>query len=309
VPHAWLGRALAAKGRLDEAIAECREAVRVRPDVAEGHVSMGEVLGRQGKPDEAIASFDEALRLEPNRGCIHNDLGNALLRKGELDRAVAACKEAVRLGPANHPTHHDNLGRALALRGRLDEAIAEFREVIRLKPDDVAAHDNLGHQLRRQGKLVEAIACYREAIRLQPDFADAHNALAWLLATCPDARIRDVPKAVALVRRAVELAPKEGGYWNTLGVAHYRAGEWKASVAALEKSMELGNGGDAFDWFFLAMARRQLGHADKARLWYDKAVAWTEKNRPKDKELLGFRAEAATLLGLSDLPADVFAPP
>jgi hypothetical protein len=56
------------------------------------------------------------------------------------------------------------------------------------------------------------------------------------------------------------------------------------------------------------MARWRLGQRDEARAWYDKAVAWMEKNQPKDEGLRRFRAEAATLLGLADLPPDVFAP-
>jgi hypothetical protein len=94
-------------------------------------------------------------------------------------------------------------------------------------------------------------------------------------------------------------------------VAHYRAEDWEASVAALEKSMELDNGGRSINWFFLAMAHWKLGHNHEARAWYDKAAAWDAKNlpQPKKEELRRFRAEAEALMGLADLPADVFARP
>jgi uncharacterized protein HemY len=94
----------------------------------------------------------------------------------------------------------------------------------------------------------------------------------------------------------VDLARKNGDYWNTLGVAHYCAGEWHAAKTALEKSMGLRKGGDSSDWFFLAMAHSQLGDNAKAREWYHKAVAWMDKNRPQDAELNRFRAEAEALL-------------
>jgi DNA repair protein RecN (Recombination protein N) len=107
-----------------------------------------------------------------------------------------------------------------------------------------------------------------------------------------------------LAERAAGLAPKDGGIWNTLGVARYRAGDWKRAAEALEKSMELRAGGDAFDWFFLAMAHHQLGRAGEARNWYDRAVTWVGKNSgrlEKDKlvgdELRRFQAEAEALLG------------
>jgi hypothetical protein len=88
-------------------------------------------------------------------------------------------------------------------------------------------------------------------------------------------------------------------------VAHYRAEDWKAAVADLDKSVELGRGGDAVDWLFLAMAHRRLGHAPEARKWYDRAVDWLDQNRAvlaRDpyhaQELFRFRSEAEEVLGL-----------
>jgi Tfp pilus assembly protein PilF len=48
---------------LDEASAECREALRLRPDFAEVHTNFGLALLDQGKLDQAIAECREALRL------------------------------------------------------------------------------------------------------------------------------------------------------------------------------------------------------------------------------------------------------
>lgn len=56
-------------------------------------------------------------------------------------------------------------------------------------------------------------------------------------------------------------------HWNTLGAAHYRAGDYKAAITALERSMKVRNGGDSFDWFFLALAHRHLENTDEARRW------------------------------------------
>ena len=104
----------------------------------------------------------------------------------------------------------------------------------------------------------------------------------------------------------VQNQPKNAGCWNTLGAAHYRAGDWKAAVTALDKSMQLHNGGDSFDWVFLAMAQRKLGHNEDARKLYDKAFEWVEKNKEeleKDvqqrEELQRFLAEAKEVLGLN----------
>jgi hypothetical protein len=46
------------------------------------------------------------------------------------------------------------------------------------------------------------------------------------------------------------------------------------------------------------MAHWQFRERETARKWYDQAVRWMEKNQPKNKELRGFRAEAAELMGI-----------
>src|SRR5207244_849060 len=101
-------------------------------------------------------------------------------------------------------------------------------------------------------------------------------------------------------KQATRQAPGEAPYWITLGVAHYRAGNWEESLAALQKSMDIGKGGDSFDWFFLAMAHWQLGNKEEARKWYDQAVQWMDKHQPTNEELRRFRVEASELLDVKE---------
>ena len=129
--------------------------------------------------------------------------------------------------------------------------------------------------------------------------ANDRNDLAWFLVATPDGKVRDAEWAVELAKIAVELAPSNGSFWNTLGVAHYRATNAKAAIAALNKSTELRKGGDAIDWFYLAMAHWQLGEKKDAQKWYKKGVSWMEKYQPEDAQLRRFRAEAAKVLELN----------
>ena len=249
---------------------------------------MGHALHDQGKLDESIAELRKAITLDPKSAVFHLNLGSTLRDQGKLDEAVIEYRKAIELDPKSAVSHL-NLGSTLRDQGKLDEAIAEFRNAIELDPKLATARDNLGIVLREQRKFTEAIACHKKAIELDPNFVGAHNNLAWLLANCTDATIRDPVQAVDLARKTVQLAPNKGAHWNTLGVAQYRKGDWKAAIEALTKSMELRNGGDGNDWFFLAMAHWQLGDKPQAHSWYDKAVSWMEKTQPKDDELVRFR--------------------
>jgi serine/threonine protein kinase len=164
-------------------------------------------------------------------------------------------------------------------------------------------HEQLGGLLASGGRNGEvahaygqALSHYQAALGLNPNHVPSLNRVAWLLATCPDEHFRDAGRAVGLAKQAVGLAPRAGNLLTTLGVAHYRAGEWEASRAALVHATELHGGGDGLDWLFLAMANGRLGQRDEARACYRRAAEWMGKYRPGDRELQRFREEAAGVI-------------
>jgi eukaryotic-like serine/threonine-protein kinase len=138
---------------------------------------------------------------------------------------------------------------------------------------------------------------YRRAIELHPRNHFLINNLAWLLAGTSDLAPHDPTRAVALAKQAVALAPASGACWNTLGVAHYRAGDWSATANALNEAMRLRSGGDPYDWLFLAMARHSLGDAAEARRWLDRSIGWIQTRAPHSLVLIALREEALRLLG------------
>jgi serine/threonine protein kinase/Flp pilus assembly protein TadD len=326
-----LGTALTRLGKLDEAVAEFREAIRLQPNYAVAYCNLGVAYKRMGRLDEAITEFKAALRIEPDDAVTHMDLGNTYKSKKLYDDAIREQREAIRLNK-ELPDVHFNLGNTLKAKGDFDEAIAVYKEAIRLNPTDAASHSGLGSASYSKGLLDVALAEFREAVRLEPDDADfrgnvavalldkrawadaavamnevlrvapnnaeAMSDLAGVLATCPDEKVHDHVRAVALAQKAVELQPANPAFLSTLGMARYRVGDWKAAVDALTKSMSLSNGGGAAEWFFVAMARWQMGEKKDARELYDRAVAWIEKNDPKNEDLARLRAEAEKALGL-----------
>jgi tetratricopeptide (TPR) repeat protein len=159
---------------------------------------------------------------------------------------------------------------------------------------DYVAVGRHAEALKRQEDLLE----FHESSPARDDRATAlaRNNLAWALATSPDPALRDPTRAVSLAPQAVELASADGNIWNTLGAAQYRVGNWQASQESLEKAMALRDGGNSFDWFFVAMNHWQLGDEARAREMFHKAVEGTKQHKPDDPELLRFRAECEELL-------------
>ena len=199
--HSYLGVALRDKGDLDGAIAEFREAVRLKPDSAEVHSNYGMTHQDKGDVNGAIVEYREAIRLKPDFALAHSNLGNSLASRGDFSGAVAEYREAIRLKP-DFAAAHSNYGDTLKQMGNLDGAIAEFREAIHLKPDMSLAHSNYGDALKARGDLDGAIAEFREAVRLKPEFLIAHFNLGNTLKTKGD-----VDGAIAEFQQVLRLDP------------------------------------------------------------------------------------------------------
>jgi tetratricopeptide (TPR) repeat protein/serine/threonine protein kinase len=293
-----LGRALQQKGQIDEAIAVYRDTIGIDKNDHKAHNGLGLALADKGLLDNAIAEFREAIHIKKDYAHAHNNLGDALRRKGELDEAIAAYRQAIRLKKDN-AVYHSNLGVALIQKGELDKAIKEFQDAVQINPKLPDLRLNFAKALSIKGQLKDALAEFEESLRLGPKRGEAHNGLAWFLANCADAKLRDPARAVQLASKALQLPSSDAGScWNTLGVARYRTDNWEGCIKALQKSIALRMGGDAYDFYFLAMAHHRLGRTKEADGWYKRAVRW-QKTHPRDEELDRIQAEAEKLLKLT----------
>jgi eukaryotic-like serine/threonine-protein kinase len=329
-----LGAVLCDVRREYENAAVCfRKAIELDPINASARYNLGNALFHQGELDEAIAAFQKAIELDPKKASAYSALGNALRDQNRLDEAIVAFLKAIDLDPKN-ARRHTNLGLALSMKKKLDEAVACFKKAIELDPKYEPAYRNLAVALWDQGKLDEVITIFRKAVELNPgtaagvhaqikqmskgkefdvlrareDFkklvADVEarrplNDRAWDLATDPDPSVRDPTRAVELAEKAVAEAPKKADYWNTLGVARYRAGDYKGAVAALMKYRELRtNDAEGTNPFFLAMTHWKLDDKDEAARWHKLAVEWMERKKANSEMMRQVRAEAAELLAV-----------
>jgi serine/threonine protein kinase/uncharacterized protein HemY len=222
---------------------------------------------RTGRAPQAEESFRQALSLY----------------RGLFDQLAAADRD--RKGPALAET-----------RQAPDLSSIELGPVPDYRQELALYYANLAHVLCDLHKYQEADQLYRDGLKTVPESWQLKADLALLRVTCPDARFTGAAEALSLAGEVVKAAPKVAKCWYVLGVAQYRAGHWQQAIAALTKCMDLSKGGDASDWFFLAMAHEQLGHKEEARQWFDRAVRWMDKYLPSPEELRRFRAEAAKLL-------------
>jgi tetratricopeptide (TPR) repeat protein len=188
------------------------------------------------------------------------------------------------------------------LRKQFETDVVAF--AARLKgPDDLPRRKMLaplffsgGTAAADRGTRLSAMIDNRLAFTLDPENALANNDLAWALASVPDDPWFDPARGLALARKAVKLEPSKWHFLNTLGVAQYRTGNWKAAANTFKHSITM-TGGSAHDLFFLAMTSWHDGKNEEAREFYKRAVVWTQQHARDNPELHRFQAEAAAMLG------------
>ena len=237
--HNNLGNLLLQKGQVDEAIAHFQKALGLRPLFADARSNLGGALLQQGHPGEAVVQFQKALEITPNDPVTRYNLGSALLKSGRVDEAITQFQGVLDIR-SDFPEACSKLGSALLQNGRVDEALAQFRRAVQLNPSLANVQSDLGTLLLQKGWVDEAVAHYQAALALQPANALFLNNLAWVLATCPVASIRNGAKAVELAQQA-ERITKAGNpaILGTLGAAYAEAGRFPEALRTAQHALEL----------------------------------------------------------------------
>jgi serine/threonine protein kinase/Tfp pilus assembly protein PilF len=302
--HDDLGQLLWLEGRRAEAEASCRRALRMRESIAKDNPAnrrffsylarsqqnLTAMLIATGRSKEAELTLEECIpRLNqlvteyPDLPLFRMQLLDALrtlfllcTAPAQQQRADALCRQML--------AHDEKLASQLAGSKEAQEKLARHRLEV-------------GIALAERQHYQQAIGEFRRSLKIYPDGPGANNELAWLLVTCPDTSLRNPKEALPHAENAVRLEHREANYRNTLGVVRYRNGDFKGTIAALEKAVALSSGGTVSDWLFLGMAHWQLNARKEALQWVERATSKMDRDKMNDAETLAFRAEARALIG------------
>ncbi|MCH7761865.1 tetratricopeptide repeat protein [candidate division TA06 bacterium] len=164
-------------GRFEEAIVYNRKFLERDSVLAqEAHYNIAKLLAKQGKLDEAMVEYREVLRLNPTSALSHIGFGHALFRRGRLDEAGEHYEEALRAAPDSVEAHA-GMGSVFFQKGQFGRAIRSYREALRLDPQNVMMHNNVGSALMQQGNLQEAIEHFKKALSIDPTFVLAQQGM------------------------------------------------------------------------------------------------------------------------------------
>jgi adenylate cyclase len=118
----------------DQALAENKRAIALRPPLAGPYATLAETLGRVGRSDEALQMVEQALRRKPRVADYHlHSVGVAYYFAGKPEESIAPLKQYLACYP-NILGAHLTLAAVYSELGREAEARAEAAEVLRINP-------------------------------------------------------------------------------------------------------------------------------------------------------------------------------
>jgi tetratricopeptide (TPR) repeat protein len=232
--HHQLGNALAAAGRLDDAVARYEAARGLAPGEAAIPIDLAGVLLQLGRVGEAAEEYRAALQRAPQSAGARVGLAAAMVRLGRMEEAAVHYEEATRLG-VNAAEGRRLFGRALAEVGRIDEALVYLEEAVELEPADAGARVVLGMVLSAAGRPAEGLRHLLEAVQVQPEDPGAHYALG-------DALLDEHRPAEALLHyeTALRLQPgRAAALHASMGDALGRLGRAEDAIRSYETALRL----------------------------------------------------------------------
>jgi TolB-like protein/Flp pilus assembly protein TadD len=211
-----------------KAQADARKAIRLAPELAEGHVALGYFF-EEGALDftQAREAFERALALAPGNAKVLRVSSRFLVAMGQFEEGISAARRAVALDPLNR-TSHDALGFTLYFARRYREAIQALAETITLDPALEEPYGTRGLAYYGLDDLKDA----RSSCEIKPD----HGVSQWCLAVVYDKLGRHADAKAVLAKYRAKRGDA-GAYQYATIYAHWRdrakALEWLATAMRL----------------------------------------------------------------------------
>jgi tetratricopeptide (TPR) repeat protein len=196
-------------------------------------------LEEKGENDQALGLWKQAVAMDPENAKAQNGLGISFYVHGDTQAAFEHLRHAVQINPLAVDNHYV-LGKFLLEQDHADQAVAEFQTTVSIRQHYVPGEEGLGSAYQALGDDSAALAHWRRAHTIDPSSVSATTGLAWLLATAPDASVRNGAEALSLAENANRLAPADDpDVFDALGAAWAENGQFTNAIASAKRALDL----------------------------------------------------------------------
>ena len=277
-------------GKLDQAIGTFKEILAAVPDSDKVLFYLASLYKETDRLDDAVATFQ---RIPEDSTLFHEGalqvtqilnvvaLENAAkgspepekLLKQQIDRYIASHTE-VKVGM------HVVLAGFYETLGKMDEAIAALSNVRDNKGYEKTHEFYLASLLDRAKRYDEAINVAERILEKEPEEPHALNFIGYTLLE----QGKEMDRAYTLIKKAVDLAPKDGYIRDSLGWYYFKIGKYEKALAELHKAVKLVSD-DPIITKHLAMVYREMESFEMAKKYYVEALKLAKVKSDKDEVL------------------------
>jgi len=137
------------------------------------HFTTGYCHRKHGKLEAAVADFSESIRLNPDNALAYDERGFALMKLGQHMQAINDFSSSFEMNPLNVKTFV-NRGTSHAKVGNYAQAVADYDEALKIDPTHASAMHNRAVALTKLGMLQQALDGFSRLIEKYPEDANAH---------------------------------------------------------------------------------------------------------------------------------------
>jgi tetratricopeptide (TPR) repeat protein len=193
---------------------------------------------RRGEYRKAQAVVEQALAIEPCNPDLNQALGALCYALGDVERAIVAFTQAIRQSPGRATAYHYR-GCSFASKKDWLHAIEDYNKAIKIDPDRAASYSSRGIAYRSQSLYLKAKDDFQTAVKHGEENPNIFL-LAQLLATCPDASVRDGQRALDYANMICQRTKyKDPEFLNLLAAAYAEARQWDKASFWVEQALGL----------------------------------------------------------------------
>ena len=223
---------------IDVALLYSRLALSFNSDRPVMYTLLGDTYEDMKQYEKAIEAYSQVAQDSPLRANADMEIAVSLQRLDRKQEALDRLKDLIARNPKNYDAIV-TLGNIYRNNEDYANAAKTYDDAIMLISPAVQGHwrvfyyDGISHERLKQWDMAEK--SFRKALELSPEEPSVLNYLGYSMI---EKKI-NLPEAMEMVKKAVELRPNDGYIIDSLGWAYFQLGDFEEAVGHIERAVEL----------------------------------------------------------------------